>query len=143
MKRSFRGVVFSGVGEGEFFVNLYAERIRAVLGFTPYPGTLNIRITEDAEGFNSALGALDPITLDPPVIEGMRLGRVLAYPAVLNWTVDVYIVRPEITVYKGGVAEVISEYRLRDLLNLVDGSIVEVSLADPERVTWASRRRSS
>ena len=143
MKRSFRGVVFSGVGEGEFFVNLYAERIRAALGFTPYPGTLNLRIIDDVDGFNGALRALDPIILDPPNVSSMRLGKVFAYPALLNWTVDVYIVRPEITVYKGDVAEVISEYRLRDLLNLVDGSVVELSLADPSNVTLASRQRSS
>ncbi len=131
MKKSFRGVVFSGVGEGEFFVNLYAEGIRRALGLNPYPGTLNVRVADDVEGFNSALRGMDPIVIEPPRVKGMRLGRVMAYPAVLNWTVDVYIVRPEITVYRGDVAEIVSDVRLRDLLNLTDGSVVEIGLGDP------------
>jgi len=61
----------------------------------------------------------------------MRLGKVLAYPALLNWTIEVYLVRPEITVYKGDVVEVIAEVRLRDLLNLNDGSEVLITIGDP------------
>ncbi|MGC9210132.1 MAG: DUF120 domain-containing protein [Acidilobus sp.] len=131
MRKTFKAIVFSGVGEGEFFVNLYAESIRRTLGFTPYPGTLNLRVEDDVNEFNRTLRELEPRVIEPPQIKGMRLGRVLAYPAVLNWTVEVYIVRPEITIYREDVAEVIAEVRLRDLMNLVDGSRVEIGLGDP------------
>ncbi|MGC9071873.1 MAG: DUF120 domain-containing protein [Acidilobus sp.] len=131
MRKTFRGVVFSGVGEGEFFINLYAENLRRILGFTPYPGTLNLRVIDDADEFNRALVKQRPKVVEPPKVEGIRLGRVLAYPAALNWTVEVYIVRPEITIYRSDVAEVIADVRLRDLLNLADGSQVEIGLGDP------------
>ncbi len=130
MAKDFKGVVFSGIGEGEIFVSLYAKNIKAKLNINPYPGTLNIKILNNIDEFNAALSRLNPIVIEPPEIPGTKLGRVLAYPAVLNYTVNVFIVRPEITVYKRNVAEVIAEVRLRDELNLSDGSEVTISLPD-------------
>jgi riboflavin kinase len=131
VKSTYKGIVFSGVGEGEFFVNLYAENIKRALGIVPYPGTLNLRIKDDVKSFNDSLRSLRPIVIEPPKVKDVKLGKVLAYPALLNWTVEVYLVRPEITVYKGDVVEVIAEVRLRDLLNLNDGSEVLITIGDP------------
>ncbi len=132
-KREFKAIVFSGLGEGEFYVNLYARSLRTALGFTPYPGTLNLRIVsrDDVRGYLDELKGLRPLVIEPPKIQGVTLGKVLAYPATLNATVPVYIVRPELTTYKDDVIEVISEVRLRDLLNLSDGSEVLISVGDP------------
>ena len=123
--------MFSGLGEGEFFVNLYARNIRSALGITPYPGTLNLRLVEGVNEYVRVLGNLRPIVIEPPKIPGVVLGRVYAYPALLNSTVPVFIVRPEITAYKSDVVEVIAEVRLRDLLNLEDGDVVNISIEDP------------
>ena len=129
--KTFQAVVFSGLGEGEFFVNLYARNIRSALGITPYPGTLNLRLVGDPGEYLRALVRLRPTVIEPPAIPGARLGRVYAYPALLDSAVPVFIVRPEITTYKPDVIEVVAEARLRDLLNLNDGSVVSVSIEDP------------
>ncbi|MBS3128590.1 DUF120 domain-containing protein [Candidatus Woesearchaeota archaeon] len=36
------GTIVNGIGKGAWFVPQYKEKIRSVLGFTPFPGTLNI-----------------------------------------------------------------------------------------------------
>ena len=123
--------MFSGLGEGEFFVNLYAKNIRSALGITPYPGTLNLRLVEGSDEYLRVLGNLRPVVIEPPRIPGIALGRVYAYPALLNSTVPVFIVRPEITAYKPDVVEVVAEVRLRDLLGLEDGDIVSIGIEDP------------
>ena len=51
--RRTRGVVFSGRGEGSFYVSIYARSFEEVLGFRPFPGTLNIRLQADIERFNA------------------------------------------------------------------------------------------
>jgi riboflavin kinase len=132
LKVSIKAKVFSGLGEGEFFVNLYTKNIRKALNIVPYPGTLNLRVEEPyVNPLAEALSRLTPIVIEPPQLSNARLGRVLAYPAILNFEVNVFIVRPEITIYRKDVVEVISEQRLRDLLGLEDGSEVTLSLEVP------------
>ena len=126
--RIFRGRVFSGRGEGSFYVSIYAKNIRRTLGFTPYPGTLNIRLLEGVDEFNSCLDILPRVVIEPPRIPGERLARVIAYRLYVNGRL-VYAVRPEITIYKGDVVEVISDKYLRKELGLKDGDIVYITLS--------------
>ena len=129
-RRAFPGIVFSGRGEGSFYVSIYAKQFREALHFTPYPGTLNIRLEgeENVVRFNECLSFVPKIIINPPPISGIKLARVVAYRLYING-VPAYGVRPEITVYKGDVVEVIAEKYLRDLLKLRDGDRVYISLA--------------
>jgi riboflavin kinase len=47
---TFEGTVFSGKGEGKKFISLpwVKRQIEEKLGFTPYAGTLNIRLTAES-----------------------------------------------------------------------------------------------
>ena len=130
----FRGVVFSGLGEGSFYVSIYTPQFRRALGIRPYPGTLNIRIDEASyQELDRCLSLIRPIRVSPPKLPGARLGGVLAYPARVNGY-DVFIVRPEITVYKRGVVEVIAEKYLRAELGVEDGDVVDLEVeCDGER----------
>jgi riboflavin kinase, archaea type len=44
----FEGTVISGMGEGAYYMSLegYRRQFREKLGYEPYPGTLNIRLTD-------------------------------------------------------------------------------------------------
>ncbi|MCE4601640.1 MAG: DUF120 domain-containing protein [Desulfurococcales archaeon] len=126
--RVFRGTVFSGRGEGSFYVSIYAKNIRRALGFTPYPGTLNVRIDEDlVDGYISCIRVLEPVRIEPPKIPGARLGGVMAYRASIMG-VDSWIVRPDITFYRDDVAEFLAQVYLRKRLGLNDGDVVEFML---------------
>ena len=123
-----RGEVFSGRGEGSFYVSIYAKNFRVALVLTPYPGTLNVKILpEHVEEYRMCLSRVKPVRIEPPRIPGARLGGVLAYPALLM-DVPTWIVRPDITVYRDDVAEFIANVRLRGFLGLDDGSIVSFTL---------------
>lgn len=128
----FKAEVFSGIGEGEFYVSLYMKSFALKLGLTPYPGTLNTRLRDRVEEFNACLERLGGVVIEPPRIPGARLGRVRVYRALLNKAITVYVVRPEITVYDKSVAEVISEHYLRGLLGLRDGDLVTIDLLGGE-----------
>ncbi|MCE4606067.1 MAG: CTP-dependent riboflavin kinase [Desulfurococcales archaeon] len=123
-----KGEIFSGLGEGEFYVNLYARNFRKILGFIPFPGTLNIRvIREHVDKLNNRLRNADPIIVLPPSIPGFKLGKVYLFRASL-FDIDVYIVRPEYTVYKGDVVELISQEHLRRKYELKDGDVVDITI---------------
>ena len=125
------GVVFSGRGEGSFYVSIYARSFEEVLGFRPFPGTLNIRLQAGIERFNKCLERASGAVVAPPKIEGAKLGEVLVFRARLfrgfdSW--DVFIVRPKITHYRGDVVEIVSKEYLRGELKIKDGDVVEIEV---------------
>lgn len=119
------GTVFSGKGEGEFYVNLYSKNIQRVLGLTPFPGTLNIRLEPNSTQIIKELLS-KPIYIIEPPIKGY--GRVYAWPGFIKCT-KVYIIRPEKTVYSLDVIEVIAKENLRKLFGLKDGDLVRILIS--------------
>ncbi len=121
-----RGRVFTGLGEGEFYVNLYARQFEKALGYKPFPGTLNIRLVpESVEEWRKTLASHNCVVVDPPSIPGARLARVKCYEAVLKG-IRVHIVVPDISAYDESVVEVIAPENLREKLSLKDGDLVEI-----------------
>ncbi len=124
----FRGEVFSGRGEGSFYVSIYARSFRRKLGFTPYPGTLNVRLVEGIDEYNDCVRMLPKTVIEPPQIEGARLARVVVYRVYVNGY-PAFAVRPEITVYRNDVVEVIAPEYLREKLRLKDGDTVYIGIS--------------
>ncbi|MEB2836115.1 MAG: CTP-dependent riboflavin kinase [Desulfurococcales archaeon] len=126
------GAVFSGRGEGGFYVGIYAKQFEKVIGYRPYPGTLNLRIREgQVEALVACVRRANPLLVEPPRIEGARLGGVYVYRARIHVGLDyrdVYVVRPAITHYKWDVVEVISNEYLRGEFKLKDGDVVELEV---------------
>ncbi len=127
---SIEAVVFSGRREGSFYVSIYAKNFRKALGFTPYPGTLNARITrrDHVDRYVECLARAKRVRVEPPRIPGARLGGVIVYRSMIMG-VDAWIVRPDITHYKNDVVEFIAPVYLRKRLNLEDGSKITFRLA--------------
>ena len=128
----FSGVVFSGRGEGSFYVSIYSKNFRRVLGFNPYPGTLNVRIIDErlVGYYSNCIRMVKPIRVEPPNIPGSRLGGVLIYRAIFMG-LESWIVRPDITFYKDDVVEFISPISLRRRFGLSDGDKVWFALETP------------
>jgi riboflavin kinase len=119
----FSGRVFSGKSEGAEFINLSWARkqMEEKLGFTPYPGTLNIRLDEKSTKMRKALMNARGTEIMPA--PGFSRGRVFN-ASITN--VKCAIVIPEVPGYPEDVFEVVSSTNLREKLHLADGSSVEV-----------------
>ena len=130
-KSEVNGAVFTGLGEGAYYISLkgYRKQFVRKLGFDPYPGTLNLRLM-------SALDRMVRDTLEklPGIqIEGFEdghrtYGGAKCFIAKLNNSVDGAVLVVERTSHDNSVLEVISPARLRDRLGLKDGDIVKVSI---------------
>lgn len=123
-----RGKVFTGLGEGASYVSLpfYREAFRRVLGFDPYPGTLNLKVEPDCAETVRALrnkGLLIPRR----VVDGVEYGWVRCLPARIRG-IEAAVLIIEKTVHGPDVIEVIAPVRLRDALGLKDGDVVEVEV---------------
>jgi riboflavin kinase len=124
----FRGIVFSGLGEGAYYVRIYSRFFLEKMGFIPYPGTLNLKLKslDDIKIARSIL-MLPGITIRGFSNDSRSYGDVKCYKAYIRGE-EVYLVFPERTHYGADVVEVISAENLRDKLKLKDGDIVDVEI---------------
>jgi riboflavin kinase len=121
-------ILVSGVGEGKFFLQLrgYKKQFEQLYGFKPYPGTLNLKATQNA---------FEQFRLFPSkVVNGFRtggraFGLVLTYKARMIFakqTFDCVAIFPEISRYGDEIVELIAPVNLRKKMQLSDGDVVYI-----------------
>ena len=119
----FEGTVFSGEGKGKKFLEMpwVKRQVEEKLGFSPYLGTLNLRLTGKEAKKRILLENSGGLVVQP---------QTGYYPGLLFWaTIDALecgVVIPIMPNYPDDVLEVIAPVYLRDSLKLVDGSAVVV-----------------
>jgi riboflavin kinase len=118
-----KGKVFSGKGEGATFLRLsWARRqIKEKLGFSPYAGTLNIRLTRASTRTKRTLMNKPGAEISP--VPGHYSGRLFR-ANLMN--LECALIVPEVPGYPEDIVEVISSANLRERLHLVDGAQCEV-----------------
>ena len=126
MKRiKLSGKVFSGRGEGERFLELpwVKRQVKEKLGFIPYHGTLNVRLSEESAKRRKLLEKATSMTVCPA--EGYYSGKIFkAFVGVLECA----IVIPEVAGYPRDVLEIIAPANLREKLQLADGDKITVTV---------------
>jgi riboflavin kinase len=122
-----KGRVFSGKGEGETFIQLpwVRKQVTEKLGFTPYPGTLNLRLTGSDIRVNRSLRKANGLDILPA--PGFCRGKL--FKACLLGNLNCAVVIPEVGDYPENVIEVIASEDLKDTVGLRDGDEVEVKIS--------------
>jgi riboflavin kinase len=120
-----KGKIFSGKGEGAAFIGLSWARkqIEKKLGFSPYPGTLNVRLIRNSIKLRRLLMVADGLEISPA--SGYNAGKL--FKATLK-NLECAVVFPMVSDYPANVIEVVSSLNLREKLHLVDGSLCEVEV---------------
>ena len=126
MKRiEFSGIVVSGRGCGKKFLEMkwVKRQITEKLGFMPYPGTLNIKLTGESTKREQLLKKAPSAKICPA--EGYRSGLLVkAFIGI----VECAIILPEVPRYPKTLLEIIAPVNLRKTLQLEDGFEVTVAV---------------
>ncbi len=122
------GTLFSGMGEGSYYMSRdkYVEGVRNSLSFKPFPGTLNLRISESFSFLSEVLNVMEGYRIGEFEEAGRKFGAVKVMKATVRGEAA-GIVFPERTHYNG-VLEIISPDNLREKYKLEDGNILKVSI---------------
>jgi len=123
------GELFTGMFEGSYYVNRdgYRNQFIKKLGFNPYPGTLNLKLSSPLDQrARKELEAHQSILIDGFRDGGRTFGPVRCYPATINDEVEGAVVLIDRTHYNSSVLEVIAPMFLRKRLKIRDGSKVRV-----------------
>ncbi|MFQ6068264.1 MAG: DUF120 domain-containing protein [Candidatus Bathyarchaeia archaeon] len=122
-----KGRVFTGEGVGNQFVRVVWARkqIKEKLGFDPYLGTLNIRLSErKAKLLKKTLENLKGIEIIP----AKGFFRARCFNALIMNKIKGAIVIPEKPGYPSNVLEIIAPIYLREALSLKDNDDVEIMI---------------
>jgi riboflavin kinase len=124
-----KGRAMGGVGEGRYYVSLegYRKQFVEKLGFDPYPGTLNLKISKEQMYFRRRLDEEEGIKIEGFSTEDRTFGEVKAFHCRIDG-IKGAVVLPRRTHYPADVLEVIAPVYLREKLELKDGDTVEVEV---------------
>ena len=123
---TIKGKVFSGSGDGARFIRLpwVRKQIAEKLGFIPYTGTLNIKLTAESITIKKPLENARAIEISP--VKGFCRGR--CFPAYFIKDLKCAIIIPEVENYPEDVIEVVTPVNLREKFELKDGDMVKVKI---------------
>ena len=127
----FEGVVFTGLGEGRYYMSLegYRKQFLEKLGFDLFPGTLNLRLTSPHELEERRRLEEGRSILIPGFANGVRTySAVKVLPAKVNRLVDGAVLLIERTHHGGDVLEVVAPIDLRKRFKIKDGDRVNVEV---------------
>jgi riboflavin kinase len=128
---TLEGVLFSGLGEGAYYITRdgYRKQFIEKLGFDPYPGTLNLKLTTEYDmKTRSELEAYPGIEIEGFKDESRTFGSVRCYPALINNKVKGAVVCALRSHYNSSVMEIIAPTFLRTRLKLKDGNKVKIEI---------------
>jgi riboflavin kinase len=128
---TLEGTVFTGLGEGAYYIlkEHYRKQFIEKLGFDPYPGTLNLKLTTEYDLKTSAeLETYPAIEIQGFKNEDRTFGLVKCYPATIGNKVKGALISALRGHYDSSVVEIIAPVCLRKHLNLKDGYKVKVEV---------------
>lgn len=123
----FVGCVITGLGEGEYYTTRdeYKRQFEVKLGFTPFPGTLNLRLNSQSIAAREILDVWKGIEIESFESEKRTFGGGKCFSCkIINDRAEGIksaVIIPDRTHYPEDVLEIISPVYLRCELQLKDG----------------------
>ena len=128
---TLEGTVFTGLGEGAYYISKeqYRKQFIEKLGFDPYPGTLNLKLTTDYDiKAHDELEAYPAIEVGGFKSEDRTFGSVKCYPVIVDNKEKGALISALRSHYDASVLELIAPIPLRRQLRLKDGHRVKVEV---------------
>lgn len=125
---TLQGEVFSGLGEGAYYVGqpVYMRQFQEKLGFKPYLGTLNVKVKKKHLRDRSFLESFEHVEIVGFRNGSRSFGSGKCYRVMVNEEVEAYVVVALRSHYGADVLEILAPVNLRERLNLRDGDAVRV-----------------
>jgi len=128
---TLEGTVFTGIGEGAYYISKdnYRKQITEKLGFEPYQGTLNLKLSSDYDiKTRMELEACPAIEVEGFKNTDRSFGLVKGYPVIIDNKVKGALVIATRSHYDVSVLEIIAPVFLRRELKLKDGNKVKIEV---------------
>lgn len=127
----FKGRVVRGSGKASFFASLgwVKDKCKEEFGFTPYPGTLNVKLPPELRGLVQEIRRQSPVVFHPP--QGSKFYPAKACRVLVNGArgIIVFPATP-VNIHGSDTVEIMSGVCLREALGVREGDEVSVEVRD-------------
>ena len=122
------GRLIKGRGEGAGFTQLpwVKEAFARILGFEPYPGTVNLRVDLSTEAKDALRSIRESGGIRMPPPEGSGFCAARCFRARLGAGCSAGLVIPEVEGYYEDVLELVAPVNVRETLGVSEGDPIEV-----------------
>ncbi|MBN1323325.1 MAG: DUF120 domain-containing protein [Methanotrichaceae archaeon] len=126
------GTVISGLGEGQYYINLpgYRDQFEEAVQMVPFPGTLNLRLTRESMPLRERLNEMPAIHIRSFSDDMRRYGGGRCHPVTIG-DIRAAIVIPDRSHYPEDLIELIAPINLREALALKDGDLLTIRVMPP------------
>ncbi len=124
---SLKGIIKDGLGEGKFYMQQkgYTSQFEKILGFVPYPGTLNLHV--DKTIVPSFLSTKRQATIAGFTTKERTFGGLQCYRISLEKNKTAAIIVPDRTTHSYDTVEIIAPVHLRSTLKLGNGDELAIN----------------
>lgn len=134
---TFEGRVVSGMGEGAYYMSLegYRRQFREKLGYEPFPGTLNIKLSDPIFMHSRRDLSTHPSIFIDGFSDKLRTyGWVRCYPAEINngLVENAALLILERTHYDDSTIEIIAPVSIKESAGIRNGDRVSISARIPK-----------
>jgi riboflavin kinase len=121
------GTIISGLGEGKYYLSIrgYTKQFEELLGFTPYPGTLNIKLADESAAARVRLDNLAPVYISSFKTSNRTYGGIKSYVASIGG-IDGAIIVPDRSHYHNDIIETIAPVSIKKTLKIGNGDLIKV-----------------
>jgi riboflavin kinase len=128
---NFEGKVFEGLGEGAYYIGKegYQKQFAKLLGFDPYPGTLNVKLDDPIQmELKRQMRSYEGLRVDGFANGTRTYGGARCYRAMVNGRYPAAVLVIDRTHYDDSVMEIISPVNFRKELGLKSEDIVTIAV---------------
>ena len=128
-----KGRLAEGLRESSFFTGLpwVREQFITRLGIDPYPGTLNLDVTEVSDLAKlKKIKKRKGIEITPP---GAEYCAARGFPVLIEGKVSGAIIIPDVHGYPESKVEIIAPVKLTEVLSLETGDVVRIEIPSANR----------
>ena len=125
------GYLIKGLGEGQYYIGLdgYRRQFEMILNFTPFPGTLNVQLTDFSKSLRNRIDIMHAATVSG-FTDGQRtFGGGKCYPVQIEG-LDGAVIVPDRSHYPDDLLEIIAPVNLRKALRLKDGDKIKIVIGN-------------
>lgn len=125
------GYLIKGLGEGQYYIGLdgYRRQFEMILNFTPFPGTLNVQLTDFSKSLRNRIDIMHAATVSG-FTDGQRtFGGGKCYPVQIEG-LDGAVIVPDRSHYPDDLLEIIAPVNLRKTLRLKDGDKIKIVIGN-------------
>lgn len=121
------GTIVSGLGEGKYYLSIrgYTKQFEELLGFAPYPGTLNIKLADESAAARVRLDNIAPVYISSFKTSNRTYGGIKSYVASIGG-LDGAIIVPDRSHYHNDIIETIAPVSIKKTLKIDNGDSIKV-----------------